>query len=66
MIPCSVHRTEMLNQCQVRLQTIQATDKNTIGHLDCSDVKLTCKVDIGVMQTLTESKERLALLDNYG
>lgn len=56
----------MLNQCQVRLQTIQATDKNTIGHLDCSDVKLTCKVDIGVMQTLTKSKERLALLDNYG
>ena len=56
----------MLNQCQVRLQPIQATDKNTIGHLDRSDVKLTCKVDIGVMQTLTESKERLALLDNYG
>lgn len=61
-----VHRTELLNQWQERLQTFLGVGKDVVGRIGGGKVKHTGKIDIAVMQTLSKNQELAAILDNYG
>lgn len=61
-----VHRTELLNQWQERLQTFLGAGKETVGAIGGGKNKATGKIDIAVMQSLTRKGEVSALVENYG
>ena len=61
-----VHRTELLKQWQERLQTFLGLGQGEIGTLGGGKSKLTGKVDIAVMQSLSRQGEVNSLVENYG
>jgi superfamily II DNA or RNA helicase len=61
-----VHRTELLKQWQERLQTFLGLGQGEIGTLGGGKSKLTGKVDIAVMQSLSRQGEVNPLVENYG
>ena len=61
-----VHRTELLNQWQERLQTFLGAGKETVGTIGGGKNKAAGKIDIAVMQSLTRKGEVSALVENYG
>ncbi len=61
-----VHRTELLKQWQERLQTFLGVGKETVGTIGGGKNKLTGKIDIAVMQSLTRKGEVNVLIENYG
>ncbi len=65
-----VHRTELLKQWQERLQAFLGLDNNTakgvVGTIGGGKSKLTGKIDIAVMQSLSRQGEVNALVENYG
>ncbi len=61
-----VHRTELMKQWQERLQSFVGIDKKSIGLIGGGKNKLTGKIDIAVMQSLTRKEDLIALIENYG
>ncbi len=61
-----VHRTELLKQWEVRLQTFLAASKGLIGTIGGGKAKPTGKIDIAVMQSLSRQGEVNPLVENYG
>lgn len=61
-----VHRTELLKQWRERLQTFLGVGKDMIGTIGGGKVKLTGKIDIAVMQSLSRGGEIKPLVENYG
>ncbi|MCF6256055.1 MAG: DEAD/DEAH box helicase family protein [Gammaproteobacteria bacterium] len=61
-----VHRTELLKQWQVRLQSFLDIKKGVVGTMGGGSVKPTGVIDIAVMQTLTRRKELRDKLEHYG
>ena len=61
-----VHRTELLQQWQERLQMFLDLYKTTIGALGGGKKKLSGQIDIAVMQSLAKKEELAELLDQYG
>ena len=61
-----VHRTELLKQWQERLQAFLGVGNDVVGTVGGGKAKLTCKIDIAVMQSLSRQGEVSALVENYG
>nr|AAU82574.1 DNA or RNA helicases of superfamily II [uncultured archaeon GZfos18F2] len=61
-----VHRAELLRQWQERLTTFLELPKDTLGLIGGGNKKLTGKIDIAVMQSLSRRGELPELLDGYG
>lgn len=61
-----VHRTELLNQWMERLSTFLELPDDCPGRLCGSRKKLTGKVDIALMQSLSRRDDLAELLDKYG
>ena len=65
-----VHRTELLQQWQERLQAFLNMDvgvgKGVVGTIGGGKAKPTGRIDIAVMQSLSRQGEVNALVDNYG
>lgn len=61
-----VHRTELLQQWQERLQMFLDLSKTAIGALGGGRKKLYGQIDIAVMQSLAKKEELAELLDQYG
>jgi len=61
-----VHRTELLKQWQVRLQTFLGVGKGVVGTIGGGKAKPTGKIDIAVMQSLSRQGEVNPLVENYG
>jgi len=61
-----VHRTDLLKQWQERLGTFLETKGENIGTIGGGKKKITGKIDIAVMQTLTRMDQVTDLLDAYG
>jgi len=61
-----VHRTELLRQWQERLQMFLDFSKTELGVLGGGKKKLSGKIDIAVMQSLSRREDLPALLDRYG
>ena len=61
-----VHRTELLNQWLERLNTFLELPKDSLGAIGGGKKKLTGKIDIAVMQSLSRRKDLAELLDKYG
>ena len=61
-----VHRAELLKQWQERLQTFLGVDKKIVGALGGGRSKLTGKIDIAVMQSVSRKGEVNPLVENYG
>lgn len=61
-----VHRTELLNQWQERLQTFLGVNKEVVGRIGGGKSKPTGKLDIAVMQSLSRKDDLTALLNEYG
>lgn len=61
-----VHRTELLKQWQERLQAFLGIGKDVVGTVGGGKAKLTCKIDIAAMQSLSRQGEVSALVENYG
>lgn len=61
-----VHRTELLKQWQVRLQSFLGVGKGMIGTIGGGKAKPTGKIDIAVMQSLSRQGEVNPLVENYG
>jgi len=61
-----VHRTELLRQWRERLNAFLALPKDGLGVFGGGKKKLSGKVDIAVMQSLTRRKGMGQLLENYG
>jgi len=61
-----VHRTELLNQWQERLQAFLGVDKDMVGSIGAGKAKLTGKIDIAVMQSVSRQGEVNPLVENYG
>lgn len=61
-----VHRTELLNQWQERLQTFLGVGKGVVGSVGGGKSKPTGKIDIAVMQSLSRQGEISPLVENYG
>lgn len=61
-----VHRTELLNQWQERLQSFLAVGQEVVGRIGGGKARPTGKIDIAVMQSLSKNEKLSALLDNYG
>ncbi len=61
-----VHRTDLLKQWQERLGTFLDTKGGSIGSIGGGKKKITGKIDIAVMQTLTRMEKVTDLLDAYG
>ena len=61
-----VHRTELLRQWQERLQVFLGVGKGVVGTIGGGKTKVTGKIDIAVMQSLTRQGEINELVENYG
>jgi superfamily II DNA or RNA helicase len=61
-----VHRTELLKQWQGRLQVFLGVGKGVVGTLGGGKAKLTGKIDIAVMQSISRKGEVNPLVENYG
>lgn len=61
-----VHRTELLKQWQERLQAFLGIGKGVVGIGGGGKAKLTGKIDIAVMQSLSRQGEVNTLVENYG
>lgn len=61
-----LHRTELLQQWQERLQMFLDLSKTTIGALGGGKKKLSGQIDIAVMQSLAKKENLTELLDLYG
>lgn len=61
-----VHRTELLKQWQMRLQTLLGVGKGVVGTIGGGKAKPTGKIDIAVMQSLSRQGEVNPLVENYG
>jgi superfamily II DNA or RNA helicase len=61
-----VHRTELLKQWQERLQAFLAVGKGVVGAIGGGKARLTGKIDIAVMQSLSRQGEVNLLVENYG
>ena len=65
-----VHRTELLKQWQARLQTFLTLDEEAskfeVGTIGGGKAKLSGKIDIAVMQSLSRQGEVNALVEDYG
>ncbi|CAM3958093.1 putative helicase D10 [Pseudomonas reidholzensis] len=61
-----VHRTELLRQWQARLQTFLGVGKEVVGTIGGGKPKITGKIDIAVMQSLSRKGEISDLIKNYG
>jgi len=61
-----VHRTELLNQWQERLQSFLGVGKDVVGTIGGGKAKPTGKIDIAVMQSLSRQGEINPRVENYG
>jgi hypothetical protein len=61
-----VHRTELLKQWQERLQAFLGVGKGVVGTIGGGKAKLTGKIDIAVMQSLSRQGEVNPPVENYG
>lgn len=61
-----VHRTELLKQWQERLQIFLGVGKELVGTICGGKAKLTGKIDIAVMQSLSRQGEVNPLVEEYG
>lgn len=61
-----LHRTELLRQWQERLLSFMEWPKETLGLLGGGHRKLTGKIDIVIMQSLSRREDLLELLEGYG
>ena len=61
-----VHRTELLKQWQERLRTFLNLEKGDLGAIGSGKRKLSGKIDIAVMQSLTRKGEISDLIEQYG
>ncbi len=61
-----VHRTELLKQWQERLQTFLGVGKGVVGTIGGGKSKLTGKIDIAVMQSLSRQGDVNSLVESYG
>jgi superfamily II DNA or RNA helicase len=61
-----VHRSELLNQWQERLQTFLGVGKGVVGSIGGGKSKPTGKIDIALMQSLSRQGEISPLVENYG
>lgn len=61
-----VHRTDLLRQWEERLSTFLDLSKDGLGAIGGGRKKLSGKIDIGVLQSLSRSEKLEDLLDNYG
>lgn len=61
-----VHRTELLKQWQERLQTFLGIGKGVVGTIGGGKAKLTGKIDIAVMQSVSRQGEVNPMVENYG
>jgi superfamily II DNA or RNA helicase len=61
-----VHRTELLKQWQARLQAFLGVGKGVVGTIGGGKAKLTGKIDIAVMQSVSRQGEINPLVENYG
>jgi len=61
-----VHRTELLNQWLERLNTFLELPKDCLDAMGGGKKKLTGKIDIAVMQSLSRREDLAELLDQYG
>ncbi len=61
-----VHRTELLRQWQERLQAFLGVDMSVVGTFGGGKAKLTGKIDIAVMQSVSRQGEVNPLVENYG
>ena len=61
-----VHRTELLKQWQERLQVFLGVGKDVVGTIGGGKAKLTGKIDIAVMQSVSRQGEVNPLVENYG
>ena len=61
-----VHRTELLRQWQERLTGFLEFPKGTLGLIGGGKKKLSGKIDIAVMQSLSRREDLAELLDGYG
>lgn len=61
-----VHRIELLKQWQERLQSFLGVGKDIVGTIGGGKSKLTGKIDIAVMQSLSRQGEINPLVENYG
>ena len=61
-----VHRTELLKQWQERLHSFLGVGEETVGTIGGGKARLTGKIDIAVIQSLSRRREVNALVENYG
>lgn len=61
-----VHRTELLKQWQERLQALLGVGKEVVGKIGGGKAKLTGKIDIAVMQSLSRQGEVNPMVEEYG
>ena len=61
-----VHRTELLKQWQARLQAFLGAGKGVIGTMGGGKAKLTGRIDIAVMQSLSRHGDVHPLVERYG
>lgn len=61
-----VHRTELLKQWQERLQSFLAVGKGVIGVIGGGKNKPTGKIDIAVMQSISQQGKINPIVENYG
>lgn len=61
-----VHRTELLKQWQERLQAFLSVGKGVVGTIGGGKAKLTGKIDIAVMQSISRQGQVNPLVENYG
>ncbi|WP_024871629.1 TOTE conflict system archaeo-eukaryotic primase domain-containing protein [Tolumonas lignilytica] len=61
-----VHRTELLQQWRQRLETFLQTEKGDIGILGAGKKKLSGKIDIAVVQSLSRGGDVNPVVENYG
>jgi superfamily II DNA or RNA helicase len=61
-----VHRTELLQQWQQRLQTFLGAGKGVVGAIGGGKTRPTGKIDVAVMQSLSRRGEVNPLVESYG
>lgn len=61
-----VQRTDLLKQWQERLQSFLGLEKGMLGTIGGGKAKISGKIDIAVMQSLSHKDEVKPLVENYG